>query len=163
MGPQGLPGLKGDIGQPGVRGPSGVTGLQGPQGQQGLRGITGPQGPEGSPGPAGKEYWAELVVLGEAMFAQATDGNLVVSYSLQTLVEQGGQLWIYGAGFQNSEAVNLFLDGQLLATVVADAAGAFEVNRLVPSTSRAPLLHSIQALGSGGSKAAYPIYVTVPN
>jgi hypothetical protein len=94
------------------------------------------------------------------MFAQATDGNLVVSYSLQTLVNQGGQIWIYGAGFQNGEAVNLFLAGELLATVVADTDGVFEVSRLVPLSTRATFLHSISALGSDGSRAAYPVYVT---
>ena len=159
-GSHGLQGPKGDRGPAGERGLIGATGLRGPQGLQGPSGLTGPQGPTGSLGPAGNEYWAELIVLGEAMFSQATDGGLVVSYSLQSRVEQGRQIWIYGAGFQNAEAVNLFLDGELLASVVADTAGVFELSRLVPLTTRASFLHSVNALGSGGSRAAYPIYVT---
>ena len=58
MGPQGLPGEKGDPGLPGEPGPQGDPGLPGetgPQGDPGLPGEPGPQGKPGLPGEPGPQ------------------------------------------------------------------------------------------------------------
>jgi hypothetical protein len=58
QGPQGVPGVQGNVGpkgDPGATGPAGADGAQGPKGDPGPAGADGAQGPKGDPGPAGAD------------------------------------------------------------------------------------------------------------
>ena len=112
-GEPGLPGNPGEPGNPGNPGNSGATGKVGPAGIAGPVGPAGPLGPEGDPGGM---IGASLVVVPNP-------------------VELGGDITVYGGGFEPYEGVLLSVPGHTglgfgsgESGKVADKNGNFEIS-----------------------------------
>ena len=124
-------GCTGPQGRTGPQGPQGIAGPQGPAGPQGLAGPTGPQGPAGPKGPQGEAGpTRQIVVTG--------DPDEFGAYGYFAVVEakRDQRIRIVGAGFDPEDSVTISIgryDIVLVKEVTANNAGAFEVEKRIPS------------------------------
>jgi hypothetical protein len=133
--------LVGCYGPQGVQGPQGPTG---PQGQVGPQGPAGPQGPEGPTGPKGSQGppgSARSIVVGKETGVEGVE--FVAIWKAYV----GDPVVIMGAGFYPDRNVIITsgTSDREWGEVTANSAGAFRLNKTIPSWVRTNEPTSIKA------------------
>lgn len=118
-GPQGTPGVKGDIGLIGPKGDTGLTGAQGPKGDIGERGQQGIQGIQGQKGDIGlRGLQGPQGVQGlkgdQGVQGPAGNGKSYVVFHEHFIAIQGQTLFEWNDGYVypiNVNAISIYLNG----------------------------------------------------
>jgi hypothetical protein len=102
---------------------------------------------------------AAVLLLSGPASAQDYPDAAVITVSDTSLACPSEDLTISGSGFLPGETVDIFFDGEQVATVEADSDGTFTVTITAPDA--APGEHSVTAVGeSGGDDSATVTCVT---
>ena len=127
----GCQGEQGPQGPAGSAGPAGPQGEQGPEGEQGPQGEQGPEGEQGPAGPAGPPR--QIVVTWSPLDPYIFFGPMSALTTVEVYPEQ--QIRIKGSGWEPDQEITLTIceDDYLLAEVIANDCGAFEVFVVLPS------------------------------